>query len=309
MNRRNEVNEYAPHHEGDLTEIEKFCIDQKAWRRKFEASMSQKYQKFTEEINTKLGRFFPNKDGIEESSEIDDKVSHAVSEIKNDFETQFQEFDEKIKSLALILQNQIKDLNYSVNSLENNVDYLSRSFASEIQSMKSFINGTICNGSSLSMSNTTLQSDQQYQSSKRASSVSDSLILRPLINKDIFSYIWDGNIKGVEYVLRRDPSSVYSRKGVADSTALMVAAVKGNIDICKLLIAKGAQVNERDKNGRTALILSASPWCPVSLCKFLIESGADINIKAKNGETVLSCARNCCKHELVYFLEALGARD
>ena len=304
-----ELSEDFSHNEGDLTEMERFRIDQRTWRKRFEAFMSRKYQKFTTEINMKLESFLSSSDRIVVSPEKADNMSKVISEIREDFAYQLSEFDRRIRGLSLSLQNQIRNINDDIATLGSNFDVLSRNFVSEIQSVRSYINGNMCSSGNLSRTTGNLHFNQSCSSPSRASVGSDSSFLRPLIKKDIFSYIWDGNIKGVEYVLNKDPSCVNSRKGVTNSTALMVAAVKGNLDICKLLVSNGAQVNERDKSGRTALILSASPWCPVSLSKFLIESGADINIRAENGETVLSCARNCCKQELVDFLEALGAHD
>lgn len=72
-------------------------------------------------------------------------------------------------------------------------------------------------------------------------------------------------------------------------TALMRAARGGHLETTKLLIEKGADVNAIEKSGYPVLIVTESmPFSPqLEIIKLLIESGADVNSKSKEGWTAL----------------------
>lgn len=67
---------------------------------------------------------------------------------------------------------------------------------------------------------------------------------------------------------------------------LIDAAQKGDIDNVKILLDKGADINAKDKEGRTALITAAMNGHPVTM-KLLLNRGAEINIKDKENKTAL----------------------
>ena len=78
---------------------------------------------------------------------------------------------------------------------------------------------------------------------------------------------------------------------LAGAQPLHRAVVKGNIEIVRLLLANGVDINLRAKNKDKAPALS---WAVVFLQKkmvsLLIESGADINIVDANGATAVDAA-------------------
>ena len=57
----------------------------------------------------------------------------------------------------------------------------------------------------------------------------------------------------------------------------------------KLLVANGADVNQKNVRGATALMAAAIDGIP-SVVRYLLEQGADVNASDKDGTTALMCA-------------------
>ena len=91
----------------------------------------------------------------------------------------------------------------------------------------------------------------------------------------------------------------------ANHTALYYAAEKGQFNIAKLLLEKGAKVNH--KSGDSAL-LWACHFGHVDIVKLLIENGADVNAKRSiDNSTPLSFAVHRNHKEIVELLLEKGA--
>lgn len=75
---------------------------------------------------------------------------------------------------------------------------------------------------------------------------------------------------------------------------------------CKALIEGGADVNAKDKDGRTALICAARRE-NLKVCALLVERGADVNIRDKDGISVLQEATIRNKPEICKLLILAGA--
>src|SRR3990167_1415461 len=69
----------------------------------------------------------------------------------------------------------------------------------------------------------------------------------------------------------------------------MLASRKGHIDIARLLIESGAQVNEVDNGGVPALGLAVGEK-QFDIVTLLLQSGADVNILNKNGSALTGAA-------------------
>lgn len=78
----------------------------------------------------------------------------------------------------------------------------------------------------------------------------------------------------------------------SEVTALHLAAWRGNLDIVKLLLENGADINKKNKDGNTALFMTALKNCPeiAKIAKFLVNNQADYNIRNKSGQTALDWA-------------------
>jgi ankyrin repeat protein len=62
------------------------------------------------------------------------------------------------------------------------------------------------------------------------------------------------------------------------------------VDMARLLIAKGADVNARSKSGVTPLMVAAT-FNNAALAGLLIQSGADVDAKTARGQTALDIAK------------------
>ncbi len=80
------------------------------------------------------------------------------------------------------------------------------------------------------------------------------------------------------------------------------AAFLGNIDIIKFLIEKGADVNAKNSHGFTALIMAVKA-SKAGVVKFLTEKGADISIKDPSGKTAADYAASSGNKTLIDLLK------
>ena len=111
--------------------------------------------------------------------------------------------------------------------------------------------------------------------------------------------LFAGSGIGVAIVLRAGRSQLRStspqtvragdQREAKPMTAELVTAIRnGDVRVVRQLLDNGADVNARDAEGNTPLILAsfyASPEC----LELLIEKGADVNSANKAGATPLSC--------------------
>jgi hypothetical protein len=84
---------------------------------------------------------------------------------------------------------------------------------------------------------------------------------------------------------------------------LRLASMKGDIDYIRLLIGRGANVNSRDFQGKTALMLATSE----EVLKVLISSGAELDAANRYGVTALIWAADYGHSDLMRVLLAAGA--
>ena len=80
-----------------------------------------------------------------------------------------------------------------------------------------------------------------------------------------------------------------------------------SLEVVKVLIDRGADVNAKDEKGETTLMYAARSG-NLEVVKFLVDKGADVNAKDSNGATALSIASANYRPKTVEYLKAYGAK-
>jgi ankyrin repeat protein len=95
-----------------------------------------------------------------------------------------------------------------------------------------------------------------------------------------------------------------SRRDPLGKTPLIEAAWRGSewVEIIRLLVEKGANINDKDNDGMTALMWAQN----VEVAKLIIELGADLNATNAYGETALSYASHNNHNDIVELLQSSG---
>ena len=101
--------------------------------------------------------------------------------------------------------------------------------------------------------------------------------------------MWDGDISSVEECLYAGvPVDI-----IADEdgrTALMWAAINNRLDVVRVLLGKGADVNKRDRAGMTPLHWAAR-WNSSDTIAVLLEYGASTNFMDDQGNRPIDYAQ------------------
>jgi ankyrin repeat protein len=92
--------------------------------------------------------------------------------------------------------------------------------------------------------------------------------------------------KSFRRILRRNRQSV-NAKGRSGWTPLMYAAMYGDPQDLRLLLERGARLNEQNDDGATALMYAVDD--PIKT-RLLLEKGADPNLRSGQGRTALLIA-------------------
>lgn len=102
---------------------------------------------------------------------------------------------------------------------------------------------------------------------------------------DVIYDFRDGNLKRVEEHLNQNPELITFTDASGDSL-LHHAAVDGHIDVAKLLLNRGAIIDQSNDMGWSALHVAAME-VNYEFADYLLTKGIPVDLKDKNGETAL----------------------
>ncbi|XP_036138721.1 kinase D-interacting substrate of 220 kDa isoform X2 [Monomorium pharaonis] len=155
-----------------------------------------------------------------------------------------------------------------------------------------------------SLSSTCQQAIQSlWNRSKQTLHRTDSMV--SLCYRSLASYITDDNLVGLQSFLENKRVQVDDRDENG-STALILAATKGKIHFVRELINHGADVNAEDADNWTALLCAAKEGY-TEICLELLEHGADLEHRDMGGWTALMWATYKGKSATVTMLLEHGA--
>jgi hypothetical protein len=95
---------------------------------------------------------------------------------------------------------------------------------------------------------------------------------------------------------------------VCKGMTIDIACPAPRAELVKQLLAKGANINATDEEGRTALIWAAIAG-DVPTVKVLLDHGADLTIKDKGGKTALQAATEKKHQEVVALIKAKAGKQ
>lgn len=123
-------------------------------------------------------------------------------------------------------------------------------------------------------------------------------------------YTVNGNIQEFTRLTKSGANLQFrdSSPGSEGETLLIKAATYGHVNLAKVLLDAGLDINATDERGETAL-LSACFAKQKEMAKWLVERGADVNKPSKNGLTPLHVAADKDEPELVTLLIRAGAKQ
>lgn len=102
-------------------------------------------------------------------------------------------------------------------------------------------------------------------------------------------------------------TDIESKDPGSGASALHYAVMKGRMPIVDLLLARGADVNSRTRNGTTPLH-TAALYARKEIAERLLEQHADINAVSASGATPLALAVAARNHPIADMLRARGAK-
>ena len=129
----------------------------------------------------------------------------------------------------------------------------------------------------------------------------------------------DGDVQLVKEFLDKGVGVNVTYDDEENLNALMQAAVGSHVEVVKVLLAAGAEVDARAGDGMTAFLIAVDacasnhgdleieePYWEVM--RLLAGSGADVNAKNSDGQTAMAIAKSYDDQRVVEVLAELGAR-
>jgi hypothetical protein len=114
-----------------------------------------------------------------------------------------------------------------------------------------------------------------------------------------------GDVNEVKKRIANRPRRINDRRPATGSTPLGDAALHGNLEIVKLLIDRGANVNATNRDGNTPLIIAAF-MCRTEVVHFLLDKEASLNHKNNRGETAIDVVSGEWNQGLARLYKSIG---
>ena len=102
---------------------------------------------------------------------------------------------------------------------------------------------------------------------------------------DLLNKVMRNDIEGVKELIASG-ADINQQNKMYGHTPLIIACNYNYVDLAKLLISEGADINIRGKDGSTALIAAAAN--SQELVEILLSKGAEVNAKMKDGTGVFT---------------------
>jgi len=90
---------------------------------------------------------------------------------------------------------------------------------------------------------------------------------------------------------------------IAAACQCALATMNSAEEVIQILLASGADVNARNHDGRTALMLASGMQGDAAVLELLVANGADGRLKDKNGKTALALAKDSRREDKIRVLE------
>lgn len=118
----------------------------------------------------------------------------------------------------------------------------------------------------------------------------------------------DNNLEIVKMLVEAG-ANINQKNKENGKTALMYAAALGYLEVCEYLLnQKQILINAKDKEGKTAL-MHAVANARIDVVKLLIDKKANVNARTNTEESALNIAMKLGKTELVKLLKENGAKE
>ena len=128
------------------------------------------------------------------------------------------------------------------------------------------------------------------------------------ITKTEFLDLCRSGSQELKTALEKDSGLVNARFKGYQTPLIAAAAEIKDVEILRILLSAGADVNAQDADGKTALITAAGKHDGLAAVQLLIRSGADVNYKNDESNTALMVAlRKHAPQELITALLDAGS--
>jgi uncharacterized protein len=119
--------------------------------------------------------------------------------------------------------------------------------------------------------------------------------------------VTEGKLKTVEKYVKADPK--LANEATFGWSPLQMAANRGQMDVVKYLLSKGADINYIHPVAHHTAFHLAALNGNEEMVKFLAKSGADVNIKLKADVSLIRYFRDEGNKHMVELLTGLGVKD